>query len=289
MDNRPTTNWQEAWTNSSPVLLRLALDQEQDKIVREQIIESIGGQSALDLLEKSANWYAMGQTKSPLDWRLLWGRCFANLVCDRNEVAKLLPASLTLSKHNPQQLLAADLLFPEQFDPSQEDQILSQAMKSNVWTATNAARLLASKRADNEIPITIFPPKCDVLRSVATEAFIKDRFPNTHKLFWEKSVELLALTPMTKSNLETWKADASIALDDPKGEFSHLSAAVKIDPNNATLLKRFAGRLLEATDLVGSKAWCEQAYKAIGVFRKRNPNDLEAQGLEDRLKKQLEQ
>ncbi len=290
LETTPTDTWQKAWANTSPGVLKLALDLKQDKFSKEQIVDWVGGKDAWELLEKSANWYALGQTKSPLDWRLLWGRCLANFVCERKEVVKLLPASLTLAKHNAQQLLAADGLFPEQFDRSQEDQILLQAMKTNVATATNSARLLAMKRPDGEIPVEIFPEKYDVLRTVATEAFTKDLFPKTHELFWQKGIELIELTPgtMTKSSREIWLADASFALNDPNGELTHLSSAAKIDPNNLKLNKRLASRLLDGTNSENIGEFRKQIESLLEQIRKQKEDDPEFAVLKERLREKSE-
>ena len=274
----------EAWTGTSPVFLRLALEQVQDKIKRNQIIDVVGGKPAMELLDKSANWYALGQTKSPLDWRLIWGRCFANLVCEPDEVAKLLPASLTLAKHNAQQLLAASVLHRKHFDQKQYNQILGQAMKSSILTAANSAKLLALDRTDDEIPIAIFPQRYDVLRSIATDAFPKAKFPKTNRRLWEKAKELVATAPLTKSNREQWLADAAFALDDAVGEINHLSVASQNDPGNARLLSRFANRLLDLADANTEEDAMKRVREAIILIRKLDRGGADAENLEKRLK-----
>jgi len=263
----------------------MALDREQENVKKEQIIDAIGGKTALELLEKSSKWYALGQTKSPLDWRLVWGRCFANIVCERNEVAKLLPASLTLAKHNAQQLLAASVLFREQFDQKQYDQILAQAMKSNVSTASNSAKLIAMERTDAEVPISIFPLHHEILRSIASDedAFTKKRFPETNRRLWLKAIELVALSPMTASRRETWLADAAFALGDAKGEISHLRFASLSEPNNPGLHFRFASRLLDVADPNTEEVAVEEVRKAIKQLKRMDSASIEAKILEERV------
>ncbi len=284
----PTGTWEESWVKTSLVFLRLALDLEKDETKKAKIVESVGGKKAWELVEKSAGWYALGQTKSPLDWRLLWGRCFANLVCEKNEIAQLLPASLTLAKHNSQQLLSVDVLFPDHFDRAQVDQILSQAMKSNVWTAPNAARILAMRRSDGEIPIKIFPQRHEVLRSVASEALTRDLFPKTIKQFWEKAIELVATAPMTKSGREVWLADAWSAIGDVKKEITHLRLASIADPSNGNLKKKLIFRLCDAADSTNRKEVITEVKSIIRKHKDMQSQDPDIKALEDRLG-QLEQ
>ena len=242
--------WTLDWNNTSPILLRLALEREKDQIIKDQIIESVGGTKAIQLLEKSANWYALGQTKSPLDWRLLWGRCLANTVCKQKELAKLLPASMLLGKHNAQQLLATVILFRDQYDSSQFEQVLAQAMKSDPGVALNSAKLLGMERADKDVSIEIFPQRFDILQMIAKDpgAFSKDRFPRTNQLLWERAQKLIRSAPMTTSRKELWLTESSIALDDINGEIKHLRLATDGEPNNKKLLCRLANRLIDLID-----------------------------------------
>ncbi len=276
--SKTTSAWSEVWRDTSPVFLQMALDREQSQTKKEQIIESVGGREAIDLLGKSANWYALGQTKSPLDWRLLWGRCLANTECDRNEVAKLLPASLVLAKHNAQQLLATTVLFRDQFDQSQHERILSQAMKSNPSAAVNSAKLLAMERKDNTVPIAIFPQRYDVLQSIASakDTFTKDRFPKTNRQLWERARELVEQAPMTASRRHLWLADSSAALGDVNGEISHLQDAVRKEPNSITLQCRLANRLLDIKDINGAK-------KVLETLRRQDPESSEVKALAERI------
>ncbi len=274
----PTSAWAEVWRDTSPVFLQLALDREQNQMKKEQFIESVGGQKAIELLGKSANWYALGQTKSPLDWRLLWGRCLANTVCDRNEISNLLPASLLLAKHNAQQLLATAVLFRDQFDQSQHERILAQAMKTSPWAARNAAKLLAMERNDNDISIKMFPQRSDVLQSIATETFTKAGFPKTNRQLWERARELIVLAPMTPSRREIWLADSSVALENVNDEIVHLRAAVKFEPNDFKLHCRLANRLLDVMDINGAKEVLER-------LKRMNPGNSEVKSIVDRIQK----
>jgi len=276
--SKQTVPWSQVWRDTSPVFLQLALDREKNPMKREQIIKSVGGQNAIDLLGKSANWYALGQTKSPLDWRLLWGRCLTNTECDRNEIAKLLPASLVLAKHNAQQLLATTVLFRDQFDQKQHERILTQAMKSNPSVSVNSAKLLAMEREDNTVSIEIFPQKYDVLETIAKVIFTKELFPKTNRQLWERARELVAKAPVTASRRHLWLADSSSALGDVKGEITHLRAAVLAEPNSIMLHCRLANRLLDIKDVNGAKAVLEK-------LKRQDPENSEVKALADRILK----
>lgn len=264
------------WNNTSPILFRLALEREQSQKIKDQIIESVGGTKAISLLDRSANWYALGQTKSPLDWRLLWGRCLANTVCERNELAKLLPASLALGKHNAQQLLAKVILFRDQFEQDQFEQVLSQAMKTDPGTALNSAKLVSLEKSDKSISIAIFPQRFDILMKIANDAFTKDLFPQTNQLLWERVKELILLEPMTISSKEILLAKASIALGDVSGEISHLREAAKGEPNNIILQCQLAKRLVDAGEIDGARI-------VLSRILRLDPGNSDAKALQKRI------
>ena len=272
----PSSEWVKAWTNTSPMLLQLALERVKDQVMREQIIDSVGGKAALSLLERSAEWYAIGQTKSPLDWRLLWGRCRTNMVCEREEIAKLLPASMTTGKHNAQQLLETTLLFRDQFDQNQFEQILAQAMKSNPGAASNSAKLIAMESPDEDVSINLFPQRLDILEMIAREPFTKERFPRTNQRLWERAQELVAVAPMTTSNKEIWLANASVELGDANAEISHLRKAVKQEPNNIQLSIRLAKRLMDAMEN-------DEAKAVVRQLQRTSTFDQEVKILADRI------
>lgn len=243
---KPQSAWSQSWSKTSPVFLQMALNQTQDQLKKNQIIDVVGGEKGMELLGKSANWYAMAQTKSPLDWRLLWGRCLTNTQCDRSEMARLLPASLTISQHNSQQLLAATLVYRDKFDPSQLDAVLVQAMKSNIWSALNVAKILAIERKDDGEVVKLFPQRWDLLQAIASETFTKAKFPTSHRLLWEKAAELIKSDPkLTPSRKKIWLADCSRELGDLKGEIDHLREAIKLERSDFKLHMRLANRLLD--------------------------------------------
>ena len=275
---QPPGAWSQLWSNTSPVFLQIALDKTVDPMKRDQIIEKVGGEKAIGTLNRSANWYAMGQTKSPLDWRLLWGRCLTNTQCDRSEMAQLLPASLTIAQHNAQQLLAAALIYRDKFSQRQFEVLLKQAMKSNPGTAIHAANLLALERKDNEVAVEMFPQRWDILQAIAKSTFTKDKFPETFRLLLEKADELIEFAPMTVSRRELWRADWSVELGDVMGEITHLRLAIDKEKNNLKLNLRLANRLLDILN-VGEATTVLQTLKRI------DPNNAEVKLIEARMAK----
>jgi len=274
----PSGAWSESWLNTSPAMLQLVLQREQNQLKRERFVEeSIGGQKGMDLLKKAAGSYALGHSKSPLDWRLSWGRCLTNVSCERDELARLLPASMALAKHSSQQLLAATILFRNQFDSNRFDQVLNQAMKTNPWSSASVAKLIAAERADEDISISMFPQRSDILESIATQTFKKTLFPRTNRRLWNRAQELIKDAPMTASRRELWLADSFVAIDDVDGEITHLRSAVKSEPNDLKLRQRLANRLIDIQDI-------DEAKKAIKEMERFAPASPEVKTLKDRIR-----
>ena len=272
-----TVAWSESWPTTAPATLQLVNQRERDRRKKEQFLESIGGQEALDRLNKAANWYALGHTKSPLDWRLSWGRCLTNLSCERDDLARLLPANMALAKHSSQQLIATTVLFRDQFDSSRFDQVLKQAMKSNPSSSTNCAKVIAAETADENISVSIFPQRYDILESIAVQTFNKAAFPETNRRLWTRAQELVIQAPMTSSRRELWLADASVALADINGEIAHLRSALGFEPNDVRLRLRLANRQLDIADLI-------EAKKTLEALQRIAPLDAEVKALQDRIK-----
>jgi hypothetical protein len=277
IQTKPTVAWSEYWPNTSPAILQLALQKEQDRINRERIVESIGGEKAMGILQKAADWYALGHTKSPLDWRLSWGRCLTNRSCEREDIARLLPASMALAKHNSQQLLSTAVLFRDQFDLERFDQVMIQAMKSNPWSASNAAKLIAAERTDAEISIALFPQRSDILETIAIQTFKQATFPETNRRAWNRARELIVQSPMTPSRRELWLADSYVAISDVNGEISHLRSAVVFEPNDMKLRLRLTNRLIDIVDL-------EEAKKSLAALERIAPASPEVKTLRDRIR-----
>ena len=282
----PKGDWLEAWMYTSPAALQRVMNQDKDGSMKEQILEEVGGQKAISLLERASKLYALGQSKSPLDWRLLWGRCLSNTSCSRNEIAKLLPASMTIAKHNAQQLLASVVLFRDQFNQSQFERVLSQAMKSNPGyeTARDSAKIIALESADKDIPIKIFPQRYDLLEFIATDkdTFTKDFFPKTNDRLWARAQELIMTARIPPASREVWLAKSWAARDDINEELSHLNAAIRFEPINIKLHFNLANRLIDTGDI-------NRASDVLRVMKGLNLKSNECIAISDRIAKKLKE
>ena len=83
-------------------------------------------------------------------------------------------------------------------------------------------------------------------------------------------------------------ADASIALNDPKGELTHLRSAANIDPKNLKLNKRLASRLLDGTNSENIGEFRKQIESLLEQIKDRKEDDAELEVLKERLRKKLE-
>jgi len=266
----------DAWANTSPLLLQLALDAKENRFKKDMIVELVGGQKAIDGLSAAADWYALGQLKSPLDWRLGWGRCLSNTKCERAKMAQLLSAENQLARHSSQQLFAATMLFRQQLDKASQETILQQAMKSNPAVSFGVSKLLANERNDIDIPVSIFPKRFDVLQGLALQTFTKDKFPITNRLLWEKAIDLVGSSMMTASRRELWLADAANALGDHDGEITHLKTASRYEPSNIKLMCRLANVFLDYRDAKSARELLQQA-------RRLDPSHSDVKLLSERI------
>ena len=255
------TEAEQAWVNSSPVLLNIILEKELSSKDRERVIEAVGGDKALSKLASASKWYALGQSKSPLDWRFLLGRCSTNLNCTSAAMVHLIQQHNQLSMHNAQKLLSASILFRNYLGPKDLETIRLQAMKSSMASSISVAKLIANETEDDSVSIDIFPQRSEILQTLALQVFKKDQFPNTYFALWERARKLISGSPMTESRREIWLADASLAIDDSLGEIEHLKNAIRYEPTNVKLICRLSNRLIESGELQQARTFCDQARR----------------------------
>jgi tetratricopeptide (TPR) repeat protein len=308
IDVPPESTGTTEWGNTSPLLLHLVLahlknlkDQGQlgeAKKVTRKIVEQFSKEDddekakedyekALGQLEKAADMYARGQAKSPLDWRLAFGRTFSNMTCTPEELAVLLPAVNQLARHNSQLLLTNALIFGDQLEPKQLEEIRIQAMKSNPASYLNVAMVIANEQKDGGISIDLFPQRYDVMQDLATGVFKKDKYPETHRLLWERSRDLIVKAPMKRSLKEVMLADTSRALGDSDAELKHLQEARKLGKTNVKLMCRLAHKYLDIADVSESKSLREEAENLWKEANGLASADQEVKDLGQRIKKGL--
>lgn len=253
--------WEGVWGNTSPLVLYLRYSTEPNILKREEIIASVGGAKSIEQLKKSASWYAKGQTKSPLDWRLAWGRCLASPMSDRKELLPMMAVSNQLGRHKGQQLLAATLLFRPELTKEQMVQMWYQAMKSDIGSYLPAASLIANETEDGEVPVDAFPQLCEVLENIAKQVFKKETYPLTNKALWERAKTLAPKSRMSASRREIWLATAASQLGDSDGEIVHLQAAIRHEPNNIRLMCQLADRQIDRGELGNARTNLQRAQR----------------------------
>ena len=305
IDIPPESTGATEWANTSPLLLHLVLshlrnieDQErfdEAKKVTRQIVEQFSKEEddwkakedyekALVQLEKAADLYARGQVKSPLDWRLAFGRTFSNMTCKPEDLAVLLPAVNQLSRHNSQILLTNALIFGNRLETKQLEEIRIQAMKSNPGSYMNVAMAIANEQKDGAISIELFPQRYDVMQDLTTRVFRKDKFPATYRLLWERSADLIVKAPMGRFHKEVMLADTSRALGDSDAELKHLQEARKLGKTNVKLICRLAGKYLDIADVSEAESLWKEAESLWKEARGLAPADQEVKDLGQRIK-----
>jgi tetratricopeptide (TPR) repeat protein len=266
----------QAWGNSSPLLLQLALATKVNLREQTQIIDSVGGQKALDKLRTAAKWYARGHVKSPLNWKLACGRYTVNLDCDRDALKMLVPVGSQLARHVGQHLLTGSLLYRDYLDLDTRQRIWGQAMRSNASTYRSAARLIANDCKDSEVRIDVFPQRYDILEDLAKQTFTKDKFPETNNALWNTAKELIKIANVSPSRREMWLADTAATLGNSQEEIEHLISAIRLEPSSVRLLCRIANRYLDLGDWNNAKQTRDQANRL-------DPSNPEVKKLNERM------
>ncbi|XZE21231.1 O-antigen ligase family protein [Pirellulaceae bacterium SH449] len=249
----PSSDWDSTWKLTDPILLQLGLDREKSPDKQAEILRLAGGNKALETMKNASYWYSLAHSRSPLDWRLSWGRCRNTLTCSRENMLPLVSPVVQLGQHATNQLIESSLLFRAQLSDYQIDKIWQQAMKTKPSTAIQTARMMIAERDLESLDIAVFPQRSDILRSLATQVFTSSEFPEIHKRLWTRAREVLDKTK-PRALRELWLADAARALGELEQEIQHLRVASNYEQNNNRLSHRLALRLLDIGDIDGAKA-----------------------------------
>lgn len=244
----PNLKWKDIWQNTDPVLLQIGLDRAGSVQEQETAIAIAGGRPAIDLLNQASTLYARAQLSAPMDWRLCWGRCLTALECSRPEMAKLLSPVDRLGRHVSSFMINAALLFREQLNHDQLDQIWKQAMQVKPSSSLAAARNLLAERKPEDIDINIFPNDSGLLISLAKNIFTKDQYRDLHDQLWRKARDLFTGKNLTPGEREVWLANAAFALDETEVEVEHLRAARRFLPADTAVGIRLANRYRQQGD-----------------------------------------
>ena len=250
----PANDWNSSWNLTDPLLLQLGLDREKSPEKQSKILEVAGGNKAIETMKLASKWYSLAHARSPLDWRLSWGRCRTTLTCSRENMSALLNPIVQLGQHATNQLIEGSLLFRNQLNDSQVDRIWQQAMKTKPSTAIQTAKMMIEERDLQSLDINVFPQRSDILRSLASNIFTSAKFPEINRALWIRAREVLGKTAMSSSAREIWLADAALALGEVEEEIKHLRVATTYEPGNYKLACRLALKLLDISDAEGARS-----------------------------------
>jgi hypothetical protein len=272
-----STDWDAVWGTTDPILLQLGLDRESSTEGQSRILQTAGGQEAIDALNNASRWYAKAHAQSPLNWRLAWGRCRTSLNCSRENMSSLAPVVVQLGLHVPKQLLESSLLFRQQLNDAQVDRIWRQVMQTKPSSAISTAKMMLTERDTETLDIDVFPPRTEILEALANTVFTKDKYPEIHMQLWAKAKDRLEYSKLPKSGKELWLARAAAVAGNLSDEIKHLRIASNLEPADAKLACRLGMRLVDADDIEG----------ATVIFRRWErsaANEPELQALGQRLR-----
>ena len=250
----PSNDWNSSWKLTEPLLLQLGLDREKSPEKQAKILEIAGGDKAIETMKLASKWYSVAHARSPLDWRLCWGRCRTTLTCSRENMAALLSPVVQLGQHATNQLIEGSLLFRAQLTDAQVDRMWQQAMKTKPSTATQTAKMMIEERDLSSLDISVFPQRADILRSLASSIFKSDKYPEINRALWIRAREVLEKLDMSRSAREIWLADAALALGEVDEEIKHLRVATTYEPGNYKLAIRLASKLLDVGEVESARA-----------------------------------
>jgi tetratricopeptide (TPR) repeat protein len=270
-------NWQQVWHTTDPLLLQIGLDRSTSDKAQEILVEQAGGKPAVEGLEQASVFYARSQWMAPLDWRACWGRCLATLQCSRNEMSRLISPVDMLGRHVPKQMINSALLFRQQLTDEQLDTIWKQSMRTKPSSSIATARNLLVEREPENIDISIFPPRSDILQSLARSVFTKEKFPDLNRQLWELAIEKFDGSQLPIGKRELWLADASRALGNLDQEIEHLKGARRFMPTDVAVGLRLANCYLENQDLLGAESVAEELLRLA-------PSDPMVQSFRNRLR-----
>ncbi|WP_168164542.1 O-antigen ligase family protein [Pirellula sp. SH-Sr6A] len=270
-------NWQQVWHTTDPLLLQIGLDRSTSTKTQEILVEQAGGKPAVERLEQASLFYARSQWTAPLDWRACWGRCLATLQCSRDQMSRLISPVDMLGRHVPKQMINSALLFRQQLTDEQLDTIWKQSMRTKPSSSIATARNLLVEREPEKIDISIFPPRSDILQSLARSVFTKEKYPDLNRQLWELAVEKFDGSQLPIGKRELWLADASRALEKLDQEIEHLKGARRFMPTDVSVGLRLANCYLENQDPLGAEAVAEELIRLA-------PSDPTVQSFRNRLR-----
>jgi tetratricopeptide (TPR) repeat protein len=255
MESPPNELPSVTWEKTSPLLLRLALTKQEAEaklkgMDREAFDRSadfdalMGSSQQLARWNKSLELIERAHLKSPLDWRLVWGR----LLLDRNltisEWNGWFDRTSMIARHRPDTLFQLGVLAWQAAEDQKHVYPLWEfAMQLSPSLVPNTASLIALTTSDKDIPVEIFPLRPDYLNDIVNKPFNSTAFPITNEKLWHKIHDSsLELSP-DNAQRYMWLAGAAAHFGDTEKEVEYLRELVDRSPMNRLLRMHLAERL----------------------------------------------
>lgn len=256
----PASSSEAVWNQTSPVVMRLAIESSSDED-RPRIIESLGGATTIDRLARARDWYAQGHILSPLDWRMVWGRLSTSLDCTPQQLKPLLPVLAKNSAHRPANLTSGSLLFHPVLNEEEKLSLWQPAIAASLAESIPIAGIIAKTYPDDQIPVDLFPDSPQTLRKIYNEIFTANEFPITHEKIGEKLVLASSKLPWTGLRKATWMADVARETGKVDLEIQNLTIILGLDRSNVPQIKRMLTLLIDTKQKDKAKGFLRQLMR----------------------------
>lgn len=263
------------WLQTSPLVVRLAKDRVNDE-QRAAFLASIGGLKTISTLNRASYWYTLGQSLSPLDSRLIWGRISTAIDCPVVDLARMTPVLHRTAGHQPQTLTSVSILMSVALSREQLMPLWKTVIRTSPSAAIGVGRLVASLYDDASVPVDLFPVQPQVLRNLASQVFDKNAFPLTNALILEKGLNAGKTMRMPIAKKSLWLADTAREAGNASVEIENLRVCIQFYPKDTSLQVRLTERLIEQGDKDGAKDSLRQLMRSL-------PNDPTVKQLSERV------
>jgi len=246
------------WNETSPFVVRIALDRVNDE-ARGELLGSIGGDDRLEGLLKANTYYLRGQAQSPLDWRLLWGRVTTAIHCKPKSMLPVASILQRTASHLPQLLTSASILFRDVLTEDERKDLWRTAMRTSQATSLAIGRVMKTIYTDDAVPSEIFSDNPRILRRLARDVFLKDRYPSTHASLLARALAIGPTHEKSPSTKARWMADVAYEAGELELEIEHLKRYLQADPFELKMQFRLIERLIEIGNLADAEELLEKA------------------------------
>jgi hypothetical protein len=275
----PSADPQIAWNQTSPMVMRLALDRVPEG-QREGLKNAFGGDLTIQSIDRASDWYMRGQAMSPMDWRLVWGRVSTAYACPMETLAPMSGVMQRTAGHLPQTLISTSMLFSSVLDRDDLMHLWRVAIRTNPNAAVGIGKIMATLYTDEEVPIEFFPKSAPVLRNLASNVFQAKEFPKTHAALRELTVAASRELRWPTLKKAMWMADVTHEAGLFREEIENLQLGLQFNPSDSQLLARMCDRQLDLGDLAG-------ASETLRSLSRASSGDEQVKKIIDRLNARL--